>query len=769
MKYIIFLFVLLMAANAYATNIASITITPQDLWLGDSLNITATCVNNDLPIDRVYADIAGAGIIIPSLDLQSIGSNTYSSIISGTYFDRRGDFNATVFCVVNGTKVNSSSLFSISDLTGQITSAPMTYIGNVMEIDVIPKKNNVPIISDISFFAYLDNSQQSFSMPPIYDSAKGWVLRLAAPSTAKMYNLLVNANYQGKTISMTSTIEIKNAIDFGITSIEKTNLVSNENITVTLKAMSVGSPIQLTTDNIVVSINSASAAIQSISQSGNFFSVRITTPNLSPGSYQLTAGLTYNGSSYTDSEPVNYVTTLSGKFLDYLGKPVNVQMRFYKSGTEKYRINTLSDGTYSSQMVPDTYDVDLELNEATIHLSDANVNSFTNPVKYTYNPGASVEGIATSGVYVIEIPWSFSVATVTLNYDPNNYDDASMLKVFKCSSWNSEKCLTPWTKITPIVYASQKQVSFSVSSFSAFAVGLEDKIKLSMTFDKTVYAKKDLIKVSGATYGQNRQITNVTINLKIDGTYIDQTLNSNGNGVFSYEFLGPEDEGNYTLLVTAKKYPYLSFGITYNIDVESVPALSMIFPGAVQVARGENRTEELILINTGQTDITNVNLGIDLNDKYYKILFRPDKIPVKGEVRIPILFTSDKNDTLTTLSATVNFSSREINQEKIFGFTITEAQPQENAITGFAFAMPSLDSNTIYIIIFVLICFVGVIAVKKMKKRITGISKTYTSHTANNLKKENDVTSYLTDVKNYLNSKQTTLGLAKHKEIRVEE
>jgi len=745
------LFALAFAQTVHGLSIDSVVVSPAELWLGDQLNITAVCTDNST-IDRVYTDVNGPGVILPSLDFYDEGNNTYKIPIPGNYFDRKGGYTAVIFCQSNGTKVNATSSFVISELTGEISSYPSyVYSGDTIEVHFLPKKDGGTITSDISFSVSLDGQAKPFKVPPIYDTQKGWLLRIDSPNVPRVYNLGINALYSSKNIYASTTLEVKGAIEFELTGLDKQSATPRDNVTLYVKALYRGAPIQLNTTGFSVRVNSAAAATSSIAQSGSSFNVRAILPDLSPGRYQIAAELYYNGSSYVSALPIDYVTVLSGKLTDSSGKPVNARLRFFKSGVEKLRLNTLSDGTYSGQIIPDTYDVDIDTDDAAIHIDKANVNVYSEPIKYYYDRGGKIDGLVVSGLHTIGVSWAFEKAAVTLKYDESMFSDETKLVVFRCPSLTNGKCSGKWSKISPVLDTNSNTVTFSVSGFSVFAAGIEDAIKLSLNLDKAKYRLRDVVRVRGSTSGHSGQITNVSVLIKIKDTLIEKSLSSDQNGVFSVELVGPETEGMYKVQAYAEKYPHASYETSYDLAVAAEPSVSIVFPGSVQVGRGDNVTEDIVIVNTGQKNLTGVRLAIGLDEKFYGLGAYPDRIPVKEEVRVPVTFFAGVDEALTTHSGLMNFTSAEISQEKIFGFTVVERRDTENAITGFVFSMP--DQNTIYITLFASAAFLAAFLSKRFISKRKSEAK-YSGSSVGTRGVKGDASSYLYEVKNYLNSKK---------------
>ncbi len=748
MKRLILIF-LLMAATAQAVHVDSVSVAPE-IWLGNSLNITATCSNGT--IDRAYVNISGQGIVLPSFNMNG-ASGEYTLGVSGSYFGRKGNYIANVICEAGSEAANKTEIFQISELTASIKPVQLSYTGDGMQIVFVPKKNDVIINnpSDIAFTVLFDNEPRLINSF-YYDAERGgWVITVEAPSP-KTYTLTVTGTHQGMAVSASQPVTIKPQLEFAIVGANKYSVKNGDNLSLDVKAVRRDAMINL--DNLAVYVNGVAAQIYSTTQGGSTYTVKAAMPSLSPGRYELRAEITNNGTLYMAYMNVSYVAVLSGKLTEK-----NMQLRLLKSGSEVYRINSLSDGSYSSDIIPDTYDASLEFTDATITLENANINSLDNPLDYYYN-SVPVDGFEVSRIYHIKIPWGFSRATVKLRYDPSLLTGGDV-SVFKCSTWNAaaNRCSSIWTKILPEINTDQKLVTFTVSSFSSFIIGNEESLKVSLNTDKKKYAKRDLISLRGAVMASNDAVNNATVRIKIEGTYVDHTVYSNQNGAFSLDFLGPENENNYTMTVTATKTPYLSYSGTNNIEIVNMPSISVVFPGAVQVKKNNSTEEDIFIVNTGQAKITGLRVDTDLDENYYKVGEVPDTLEVKQELHIPIKFFGDGDPR--TESANLRIAANELSEEKTFGFTVLEDTPAAQAVTGFAFSMPAIGAEVYVVIIFAAAAFSTAFLAKRYRKSLHRPAihrENYHMHREpeeihDTRRHSNDVSAYLSDVKNYLRRK----------------
>ena len=160
----------------------------------------------------------------------------------------------------------------------------------------------------------------------------------------------------------------KNNVAKKIVSIDKSWVESNDNITVTLKALNRGSVIELNKDNVDINIDSDNAEITVVAKHDSVFEVKIIAPEKGSGNYMLEAFLSYNGSSYTDSLPIDYIVTITGNIVDYDNKATTATIKFKQNGATKLSVSTDSYGYYSGSLPPDSYDLEISFPNSILYL-----------------------------------------------------------------------------------------------------------------------------------------------------------------------------------------------------------------------------------------------------------------------------------------------------------------------------------------------------------------------------------------------------------------
>ena len=418
MMILIFSILLLILPTVKAVPLISeFTITPSTAWLGEDISLSLRCYDDQgFEITDVYALVNGPDMTFQK-DLIYDHDDIYSATIDNSYIDRSGEFTVAFYCKNNNTDVNTTlGAFSVSELTAFISSVSPSpgYIDDIIEIDVDVKKDDVKLLSNIDFQVFLGGEEKTLKQdPPVYDTMKGWMLKVDAPTDEGSYDIEVVAGYDRVEAIATSTVEIKQPLEFELVDIDKAWIKSDDNITFTFKAFFKGRAINLRDEYLNIWINSVEVSIGEISQIENYSYVKISTLQLSPGSYDLKIRFSYMGFIKEISRQIEYVVPISGKFLDSENKAVYVQLKFTKDST--ISITTDSSGSYSTYLPVGVYDVQMIFPGTTLTLSDIMISNFDDPVKFDHpTTDIDISGIKDAGVFVFEVALTYSDAYIEM-------------------------------------------------------------------------------------------------------------------------------------------------------------------------------------------------------------------------------------------------------------------------------------------------------------------------------------------------------------------
>ncbi len=743
-KYLILLlFLVFIQGEVFATPvIENVLVNPQQLWVGESTTISLNCYDNEnKTINNVFADMVGPGIIIPRLYF----TGNYGLSVDKAYLDRVGQYDSTISCTNNDNQSFSTlTSFTVSKLTGYISSIQPKpgYIGEWLEIDFFVKKDDTPLSSGVNFNLTLNDQIVPLKIPPAYDLNKGWMLKIDSPSTEGIYSVKVYAFYDRSNVTNSSSIELRRRIDFGIGSLSDSWVESNENITVNIRAKDKGNVIDVNKNNLFVQIASTSLNILSISKNGDSYDVLITAPYISAGTYDLRATLNYDGNSYSDAKQISYIVGIKGKMIDSSNRGISTLIRFISNDVEKLRISTDSAGYYSSTLPPDTYDVQVMFPQSTLYLERVPINSFNDPIKYFYSTDYLVPGIRSAGLFDYKLALTYDEARLEMNYDEKNILDETGMIIYKCSVWNSGRkvCNDKWTEINGEIDNIRNLVKVNLSSLSAFIIGERKSIVNNFNLDSQRYYTGSLTKVIGFLKDADGDpVQNATIKAYVKNTLIKVDAFSDNNGVFSFEFKSPEDEGNYTLVLNVEKNPYISSSDSKYFITFKSREIVIVTPDTVKLKQGQNSTQEFSITNVGQADLFNLNISLSgIPSIYYNLTDFLGRLKQDEEAKFYVRFSIPDDAEKKIYSASLAVSNSEIKQEKIFGFSVIGKNETVTNLTSVEspsgnFILPKLGSNIYYIAIFAICCFSIAIVLKKIKVRKS---------------KRDDIKGFLFDIKN---------------------
>jgi len=745
-KYFIILLILIFAqrtASAFPVISPNVTVNPQSLWLGESPTITLNCYDDQNKTITVYANTSGPGIILPRLDFTGVNPFTGNYNQFKTYLDRVGNYDVIISCNNNESQSTTfPTSFSISKLTGIISYIDsIGYIGDEIEIDFLVKKDDTILSSGVSFNITLNDQSKQLKVPPAYDLSKGWILKLDSPSTEGTYNVKVYTYYDRANVSNSSSISIMKRIDFGVVSLSKNWVSGNENITLSLKAKDMGNIIDVNKNNLNIQIDSTSVNIISIDRSGDLYNVRITVPTLYAGTYDLTSTLSYGGSVYYDTKSIDYIVDVKGKIVDNNNKGISTQIKFFSGNVEKLRVSTDGAGCYSSSIPPGTYDIQITFPQSMLYLDYVSVSNFNDPIKYFYSDEDLVPGIRSAGLFGYEVALDYDEADIEMNYNEKNLIDETQLTIFKCSNWNSGRkaCNDNWYEVYGDFDTVRNLAKLNLTSLSAFVVGERKAINVNFNLDSEKYYTDSTVKIIGLVKDiDGGNVDNATVKMYVKNTNIKINTTSDNNGVFSFEFNAPENEGNYTLVLSAEKPPYISFSSNKNFEVVKSRTVEILIPDTIKLKQGQSFTQEVSIVNTGQASLLNLSISLTgIPSNYFNMTNFIERLNENEENKIFIYFTIPEDAEKQTYGATLEVSNSEIKQERVFGFTIVDKNETVEVQTTPAgrFILPKIDSNSVYIIVFATAAFSIAIFLKKIK-----IKKS----------KRSDVKDFLSDVKDFL-------------------
>lgn len=679
--------------------ISNVTIEPENPWLNQDVSVLCVCNDDNYSISDVYINVIGPSITISNLHLTE-NSGVYSYTIDHSYLYRTGQYDVTFYCVNNVSEnATGSRTFTVSNLTSNINgiNPSPAYVGDTIEIDVLVKKDDINLDSGVSFSISLNGENKNLKQdPPIYDSTKGWVLRIDAPSDTGTFSLNVIGGYNGAETASTSTFEVKLPLEFDLVNIDKTWVKPNDNVTLTFKAMFKGIVVDLRDDYLSFLINSVDVNIIDIYKSGEYSYVKTSLPNLSPGTYDFKIKFTYMGFVEEITKKINYVVPVSGSMTDSSNKPIPVQLKFKNNGTETTLI-TSSSGSYSGELPPGVYDVEMTLPNSKLILTSVTINEFDNPIKYDNPPPQSVmSGLGTGGIFVYEIALTYSNAYIEMTYDDSKILDENRIVLYKCENWNFGRklCTANWGTVNGEIDTVRNIVKINTTSLSAFLIAYKKDLSLDFSVDKDEYSLKEIIKVTGIIRDEDgNPVPEVQVTASIINTGISSSTKSDNGGVFSLEFPGPEKEGDFTIFVKADKPPFATVNKTTSIRLFKSEKISILIPDSININQGKSTQMWVSIVNTGQIDYSHLTLSLSgIPDSYYSMSSGIEQLKSGEEKKISIDFKipDDAGITSHTGKLKVNYGNNSLEKEFILTVSSGITNTTANVSTDEGFKFPSL-------------------------------------------------------------------------------
>ncbi len=688
----------------------AISVNPSDVWIGDTVTITCWYSNDNTTLNKPYAYIEHINQHTLWTKNDFIQQNdtyfytTFTPHILGSY---------KVICS-NGTVNSSETSFKMSRLSFIVTDSPdVIYLGDkiTLHANVIKVSDTDEMISsNVNFNILLNDKAVQIDNDATYSLGNEWIITTKEISSTEFspstYNLNINMNYLGETNSSTKNIQLKNPVEFGFIDIDKREFLPDDNITVTIKAIEKGNPIPLQNLQLKFQISDKQCTILSKAQTGNNIVVIFSAPSLSPSTYNMSIKITYNDYRWEyNSITVDYGVPININMKDSSDKGVTAQFRFLINGIEKKKFVTNSDGSFSGYIPPGTYDIELTPSNSKLILYGVTINSFDNPIRYDHlSTDMNIPGIGVGDLYVFEVALSYSSAYLELKYDSSKILDEDKITVYKCENWNFGRkiCSGDWKTVSSTIDNIRDLVKINTSSLSTFLVGYKKGMNLKFDTDKDDYYLNDIIKITGIVEddaGQPIQDAEVTAN--IPGTETSTSGKTDSGGVFAFELIGPDQEGDYNIIVKAEKSPFSGINASKTTKFVRSSQLSLVVPENVKINQGESYPMWFSLVNIGQTDFSDLKLSLSgIPDEFYTL---PDISELKAseEKRIALDFNIPIDAVKASHTGKFRVTYDDTYLEEQFILTVLSPESNESTIakTTEGFKFPSLSLPTAKIIL----------------------------------------------------------------------
>jgi len=661
-----------------------INVQPADVWLGNGITISCWYQNGSTTNPLWAYIIRGTSSWVKSLTRNDTYYQvSYNPPVLGNY---------QVYCS-DGTLNSSQTPLQVSTLIMNITNYPETaYLGNkiVLHAKVVKKGDSDQIInSGVDFQLYLNDKIVPIDIDATYSTGDEWIVTTQKLSlsdfTSSSYTLMLKATYNGKVVSDSKIIQVHTPLEFELISIDKTWIMSEDNITFTFKTLYEGNAFDFRNEYLRIWINSEELSVLDISQSGAFSYVKVSATDLQPGAYDLDIRFTYAGFMKDISTTINYALPISGSIIDSENKPVYVQFRFKNNATD-ITYATDSSGSYTGYLLPGIYEVEMTFPNAKLVLDEVVINQFNDPVKFDH-PSTSIDipGIGVGTIFVYETQLTYSSAYLEMKYDDTKITDESRVSIYKCENWNFGRkiCNSNWNNVQANIDTIRNTVKINTTQLSAFVIGYKKNLYLTFSADKDEYYLKDIIKLTGMIEDEEKNpITDAQINVNIPNTGITASAKSDNSGVFVLEFQGPEQEGDFNIFVKAEKSPFTSVNETKKIKLSRSKQLLILMSESIKVSQGTNVSIPIDIINKGQTDFSGLKLSLTGFPEEYGTLSKTEisELKVGSEEKVFIDFVIPKDADKTSYTGKLQVKYDDGSYESEFILSVLTNEKNETAI-----------------------------------------------------------------------------------------
>ncbi|MBD3155706.1 MAG: hypothetical protein GF368_03555 [Candidatus Aenigmarchaeota archaeon] len=717
---------------ANSTPDLSVVVEPDNnLWVGEELNISLTCLDNNpnATIESAYLNVTGPGDFFVYYDMEENSYGSYSKYIDD--FNQVGEYDVNIYCENNLTEISNEEInVKVSEFTVDIVemNPDPAYIGDELELGIATKIDGEPHhYQGINFTVKIGNIEESFDTSVPYRNGM-WEINIEPPESIGTHDVSVQADYDRTTAYSEGEIEVKSPLQFELVDIDKTWIKEDDNITLTFRNSFKGEPFYLTKNNLNVRIDGYNCEILETSRGGSYSYVKVDTPDLSSGTYDLRIELNYNNEWIGKaSDKISYVVPVIGEIVNPKDKAISTTITFEK-GDLKNSIGTDGKGAYSSEIPRGTYDIELDFPRSNLLLEDVEIKSFEDPIRYDeITSGFELEGIGVNAIFVYEVALDYDEAHLEMTYDDSLVSNEERITVYRCQKWNfgARVCNGDWKEVTADIDTIRNEVSIDTITLSAFLIGYKKEMIIDANIEKDNYFLEDIVKVLGIVEDENqRAIEGVKVNGEIRGTEITFTAETDSGGVFTKEFQGPSTEGKHDLILTAEKAPYDDVDQTLELEMIRSKKLTLTVPNSLELRAGDSANTEFLLNNIGQTDFYDLTITLNgISTDFYILGFTDiDKIEAGEEKRVPISFNLSNSVVEGSYPGTVRVRGEDVDLEESFTLKVqsketTEVEESKSKFPSANIVIPNFSWETLAVSVFGVFSIGGAIWFKKKKQK----------------------------------------------------
>ena len=706
-----YLFFLLFLSTAFAKPLIDVSISPDELWLGDEVKIRFNCSDGNYSIQK-FEVLFTNPIMIPNSSLNIQKSSDYYFSLNLVY-PYSGKYTYQIYCESDNAGENSTLAdfeFFVYNLSANIESIKpgKIYEGDEIKAFVKVKRNELEInaSSDLFFKIFLDNSQIQPSTPIYYDSSKGWVLSFFSP--LGKHKLKIETSLSQKSVSAERDIEVYKSIELSFLGIDKTEVNPEDYVTLRFFAKERDYKIDNSSLSISLLLDNSSlpfnySLLDSLDGTNIELKARVT--NISVGDHTISARLGYKNQTLIKDVQIIRPLKIEGGFISDDGFGYSGKIKFKRDSFERSFIANTS-GYFSGFIPKGKYDVEMEIKDypnypgVKIILDDVDINSFEDPIRFDVLKDVSIDGLGLGAVYLIKANLEFSKATLELAYDQKKIVNESEIIIYKCEDWNFAKrqCNVELEEIDAIVDKDKNTVKFDDSSFSVFLISYRKKLSLNLMTDKKNYNLNDIVTISGYVQDDDgNYISDAEVKIKILGSSSYSTK-TDKNGYFLLQAFSPQSEGVFKIETITSKSKFIQDIKTVEINVTKSRKLVLFLDDSYKLYEGENITIPLKIVNTGQADIPLAKINITgLPDNFMVIAKQEEREIKTGEEReSPIqIFAPENSSSSIMLEINLNYEGATSEKQILL---VVEKKPVQNSMPTAKIVLPNVDKEIIYTI-----------------------------------------------------------------------
>lgn len=743
MKKVLAFFILIIGfslAGFASPQLSNMTSNVTELWLGNSIQFSASCLSENNTVTSVWAVLDQGGININYNNVSNVYTASFTPVSAGNY-------TGTVFCKDNASSVSNSTIqaFSVKEFSVNILSPSekvVKYPDDELEVNISIKKDSVAIVNGFTLEAYLSGNLQTISSQTFSNNI--WTLKMKIPSSySGLYDLKIVGKYSEASLGSISdyeskqgVIKVDNLLSLSIDSMDSDKIRGGETIVLYAKAYYKGFLLSNLTKEMF-SVNT-DFKISELAQSGDRYSIRIALPAYDPGEYSVKLKLSYSGSSAESSKSIVYPVFFTGSFVDSKNKPLQGSMVFTKGfDVSKQSIS----GSTTFQLPKGKYDITIRVTGLEAAFEGVSIENHTEDlINLQYLDEIDFASLKISSGFAMEFKQSFDSLDLDVSYDDSKISDETNQQVYTCRNWNfgAKKCNSGWEEIKAIFDTVGNRVKIHTDHLSAYVIGERANVSLTVKTDKESYYLAESIKVSGQIKDSSGNVlkdASMTINLDSK----NEIVKSDDNGLYSASLQAPSKDGSYTITVKAEKDIFSPITLSKKITIYRKKDATIIAPQKIETT-GNGVSTSITILNSGQDKLSNLKMSISGLPQGWAVLQNDSIETLEEKEKIDIILNlTPINPKTDSYDFTISLEGDSINKNYISTLLVTdvslkvqEIKPPENQnyLTGMlTFDVGNTDTLLIFALAGIIVVIVIVAVKKKSKNRneILSLAKNFES------------------------------------------